>query len=267
MPAADDSAPIPDAAAPRTTSRRFWLLAAVVVLIVVAYAMGWHRQLSLETLVRHRTALDALVGAHFGFALAAFIAIYIVAVSLAMPGTVWLTLAGGVLFGAIIASATTIVAATIGATSLFLLVRGPLSDLVRRRAGSLAAKIVDGLRADAFSYILFLRLVPLFPFFLVNLAVALCGVGAWSFVIATAIGIMPATIIFASVGAGLDSAIAAQENSYQACLAAGQPDCGLNFDLGSALTPQLMGGLLALGALALLPVLVKYFRMARQPMP
>jgi uncharacterized membrane protein YdjX (TVP38/TMEM64 family) len=107
---------------------------------------------------------------------------------------------------------------------------------------------------------LFLRLVPLFPFWLVNLVPALCGVRLATFVTATVVGIIPATFAFAFVGAGLDSVIVAQQAAYRACLAAGRTDCRLEFHMHAALTPELLTALVALGLLALIPVAVKRIR-------
>jgi len=253
-------APIP--AARHATRLTVGRVAPVVVIALAAFlvfAMGWHRQLSLETLVRHRAALDDFVNAHFALALAAFVAIYVTAVSLSIPGAVFLTIAGGLLFGVIVGGAAVVVAATIGATVIFLIARSAFSDYVVRRAGPRLSKIVDGFCADAFSYLLFLRLVPVFPFFLVNLAPALVGVRVPIFIAATAIGVIPATFVFASVGAGLDSVIHAQSSMYDACVAAGRVDCRLDFDPAAALTPQLIGALIALGLLALVPVVLRRF--------
>ena len=102
--------------------------------------------------------------------------------------------------------------------------------------------------------------MPIFPFWLVNLVPALCGVRLATFVAATAIGIIPATFVFAFVGAGLDSVIAAQQAAYSACVAAGRPDCRLDFDLHAAITPELSPRSAALGVLALVPVVVKRLR-------
>jgi len=102
--------------------------------------------------------------------------------------------------------------------------------------------------------------VPIFPFWLVNLVPALCGVPLATFVAATALGIIPVTFAFAFVGAGLDSVIAAQQAAYQSCLAAARPDCRLEFHMKAALTPELLGALVALGVLALIPVVVKRLR-------
>ena len=126
--------------------------------------------------MRHRDALSAFVDAHYVAALAAFMALYITAVSLSIPGALFLTITGGFLFGVIVGGAAVVVAATIGAIVIFLVARSAFGEYVVRRAGPRLSKICDGFCADAFSYLLFLRLVPLFPFFLVNLAPALVGV-------------------------------------------------------------------------------------------
>jgi uncharacterized membrane protein YdjX (TVP38/TMEM64 family) len=241
----------------RLTIGRLAPLAVIVLVVAAVFAMGWHRQLSLETLVRNRAALDAFVAAHYAAALATFIAVYIAVVSLSIPGAVFLTIGGGLLFGWLVGAVAVVVGATIGATILFLITRSAFGEYVVRRAGPRLSKIVEGFRADAFSYLLFLRLVPVFPFFLVNLAPGLVGVPLSAFVAATSIGVIPATFVFALVGAGLDSVITAQEAAFQGCLAAGRADCKLDFDPGAALTPQLLSALVALGLLALVPVVVR----------
>ena len=232
-------------------------LAALVAIAALVFAMGWHRALSLETLVRHRAALVSFVDAHLVAALAAFIGLYIAAVALSIPGAVLLTISGGILFGWLVGGFAVIVGATTGATVIFLVARSAFGGHVVRRAGPRLSRIVQGFRADAFSYLLFLRLVPLFPFLLVNLAPALVGVPLQTFIAATALGIIPGTFVFAGVGAGLDSVIRAQEAPYRACLDAGRTDCRLDFDPGAAATPQLIAALVALGLLALVPVVIK----------
>ena len=102
--------------------------------------------------------------------------------------------------------------------------------------------------------------MPAFPFFLVNLVPALVGVKLPTFLAATIIGIIPATFAFAFLGSGLDSVIAVQEKPFRACLAAGRTDCHIQFDLGMIVTPQLLAALVALGVIALLPVVVKRLR-------
>jgi uncharacterized membrane protein YdjX (TVP38/TMEM64 family) len=244
--------------------RRLLPLAVVVAAMILALAMGWHRTLSLETLVRHRAEIDAFIAAHGTAALGAFVAIYIAVVSLSLPGATILTMTGGLLFGAIVGGSAAIVGATIGATIIFLIARTAAGEFLLRRAGPLAAKVTQGFRDNAFSYLLFLRLVPVFPFWLVNLAAALAGIGLGAFVGATALGIIPGTFIYAFVGAGLDGAIGALDADYRACLAAGRSDCRIDFDATKALTPTLIAALAALALLALLPVLVRRRNARRQ---
>lgn len=243
-----------------TRLRRFVPLAVIVLAMVAVFASGAHRQASLETLVRHRMAIDAFIGEHSVAAVAAFVAVYIGAVALSIPGALFLTIAGGILFGTLVGGLAAVVAATIGATIIFLVAKSACGETLVRRAGPLACKLADGFRADAFSYLLFLRLVPAFPFFLVNLVPALAGVKLSTFAAATFIGIIPATFAFAFLGSGLDSVIAAQEKIFRACLAAGRGDCELHFDLGMIVTPQLLAALATLGVIALVPVVIKRLR-------
>ncbi|MBX6426789.1 MAG: TVP38/TMEM64 family protein [Variibacter sp.] len=233
--------------------------------LVTALATGWHRALSLESLVARRAELDAFVNAHFAAALLAYVGLYIAAVALSVPGAVWLTIAGGVLFGWLVGGLAAALGATVGATVIFVVVRHALHDFVQRRLGPRLAAIVRGFQADAFSYLLFLRLVPVFPFFLVNVAPALAGVRLLTFVAATAIGILPATLAFAVFGAGLDSVLSGQQAAFQACLAAGRDDCRLQFEIAAALTPQLFAALCALGLAALVPVFLKRRRRPSAP--
>ncbi|MEN3379015.1 MAG: hypothetical protein V7604_4370 [Hyphomicrobiales bacterium] len=240
--------------------RRFVPVGVIVVAMAAVFASGLHRHVSFETLVRHRMAIDAFIAAHSVAAVAGFMAIYIVVVALSIPGGSLLTMSGGILFGVVLGGAASIVAATAGATIVFFIARSACGETLARRAGPLASKIASGFCANAFSYLLFLRLVPAFPFFLVNLAPALVGVKPSTFVAATAIGIVPATFAFAFLGSGLDSVLAAQGGAYRACLASGAADCKLQFDLGMIVTPQLLAAFAALGVMALIPVVVKRWR-------
>jgi len=131
-----------------------------------------------------------------------------------------------------------VVGATAGAVLLFLIARTALGEPLRARAGPWLSKMADGFRADAFNYLLVLRLVPIFPFWLVNLVPALLGVPLSTFALATAIGIVPGSLVYASVGAGLGVVLERGE----------EPDLGLLFE------PAVLLPLLGLAALALLPV-------------
>ena len=248
---------------PNGLTRRVLLLVAVLGLGGLAYYMFGRGELSLEALMRHRETIDGFVIGHRVLAILAFMGLYIVAVALSVPGAVFLTVTGGFLFGLIPGGLAAVVSATIGATLIFLVARTALGEPLLRWAGPRASQLARGFRDDAFSYLLFLRLVPAFPFFLVNLVPAFAGVGLWPFVGATALGIIPASFVFAFAGTGLDSVIAAQKTSYDACVAAGRADCKLTFDGLDMLTPELLGAMVALGLLALVPVAVRRLRTRR----
>ncbi len=219
-------------------ARRLWPVALVLVALALAYAAGVQRVLSVRFLGQQQQALHAFADARPVLALASYVAIYAVAVALSLPGSVVLTLAGGLLFGTAIGAAAAAVGATTGAMLLFLAARSSLGEVLARRAGPLMDRIRPGLQRDGFSCVLALRLLPVVPFWLVNLAAALVGVRPGPFVLATAIGIIPATVVFASVGAGLGSVLAA----------GGEPD------LSVIARPAVILPLLGLAALSLLPV-------------
>jgi uncharacterized membrane protein YdjX (TVP38/TMEM64 family) len=257
------SAAPPSAVRPRGLLRRLLPLILIVVIAIAAYIGLGRGAISLEALMRHRAAIDAFVATHRALALFAYVALYIVTVALSLPGAIFLTVAGGFLFGLALGAAAAVVGATAGATVIFLVARSALGEPLLKRAGPRAVKLAEGFREDALSYLLFLRLVPAFPFFLVNLVPAFAGVRLGTFVIATALGVIPGALAYAFAGTGLGSVIAAQKNAYDACLAAGRADCHLAFDVKDILTPELIGALIALGLLALLPVAVK--RLRRRP--
>lgn len=240
-------------------ARRILPLVAIVVLAGAAYIAGGGG-VSLESLVRHRAAIDDFVASHQMLAIFVYVGVYITVVAVSLPGAALLTITGGFLFGIAVGASAAVISATVGATLIFLMARTALGEPLLRRAGPRATQLARGFREDAFSYLLFLRLVPAFPFFLVNLVPAFAGVRLGPFVAATAIGIIPGAIVFALAGAGLDSIIAAQKNSYDQCIAAKGADCRLVFEPADVLTPQLIAALVALGLLALMPVAVKFWR-------
>jgi uncharacterized membrane protein YdjX (TVP38/TMEM64 family) len=241
-------------------SRRLALLLAAGVLAGIAYYVFGRDALSLEALLRHRDAIDAFVARHQVLAVLAYVGIYIVVVALSVPGAAFLTVLGGFMFGLLTGVSAAVLGATIGATCVFLIARTALGEPLLRRAGPRAAKLAEGFRQDAFSYLLFLRLVPAFPFFLVNLVPAIAGVRLLPFVATTILGVIPGSVAFAFAGTGLDSVIVAQKRAYDACIAAGGADCRIAFDAKDILTPQLLGALIALGLLALVPVVVRRLR-------
>jgi uncharacterized membrane protein YdjX (TVP38/TMEM64 family) len=183
--------------------------------------------------------------------------LYVVVVALSVPGAVFLTVFGGFLFGWFMGGVATVIAATVGAVVVFLVARTSVGDALVARAGPRLKCLAEGFRDDAFSYLLFLRLVPVFPFWLVNLAPAFVGVPLRTFAVATALGIIPGTFAFAFAGAGLDSVIMGQKAAQQACTAAGGTDCFVNIDLHALVTSKLLVALVVLGLVSLIPVIVR----------
>src|SRR5512135_585893 len=230
-------------------ARRILPLSVIVILAGAGYFVLGDGGISLESLVRHRATIDTFVVEHRLLAVLVYIGIYIVAVALSLPGAAFLTVAGGFLFGLLVGASAAVIGATIGATLIFLIARTALGEPLLRRAGPRATQLAQGFRDDAFSYLLFLRLVPAFPFFLVNLVPAFAGVRLAPFVAATALGVIPGALVYALAGTGLDSVIAVQQAANGDCLAAGRNDCHMIFDARDVLTPQLVAALIALGLL------------------
>jgi uncharacterized membrane protein YdjX (TVP38/TMEM64 family) len=251
----------------RSWLKRLWPLVLLVAVMGLVLAMGWQHYLSFEALAEHRDALRALMGANLMLSFVAFIAIYAATVALSLPGGAVLTLAGGFLFGWLLGGIASIIGATIGAAIVFLIARSALGEVLAARAGPWLSRFRQGFQDDAFSYLLFLRLVPIFPFWLVNLAPGLLGVSFWTYVATTFLGIIPGTFAYALAGSGLDSVIRAQQAAHESCLAkmgpGGQESCPYMLDPGALLTPELVAGLVALGLVALIPVAVKWFRRPR----
>lgn len=218
--------------------KRYVPLAIVAVGLAVFVMTGAYEYLSFDALVRHRTDLLGFAQNHGVVSVLAFIGVYIAITALSVPGGVWLTLAGGFVFGGWLTGLYVVVGATLGATLIFLAARYAFADLFRARADSSLAKMEDGFRKNAFSYLLVLRLVPLFPFWLVNLVPALLDVKLRTYVIATFLGIIPGTFVYAYVGAGLG--VVFEQG--------GEPNLGIIFQ------PQVLLPLLGLALLSLVPV-------------
>jgi uncharacterized membrane protein YdjX (TVP38/TMEM64 family) len=239
---------------------RYLPLAALVLATIAVFASGAHRLLSLETIVAYRDKLQALVQSNGPLAVLAYSATYVIAVTLSVPGAVFLTILGGFLFGWFFGGMIAAVSATLGAIFVFLIASTSVGDLLIRKAGPRLAKLADGFRRDAFSYLLFLRFMPIMPFWLTNLAPALFGVRPRTFATATMIGILPSTFTFAVAGDGLDSVIANQKANLSACQAAGRTHCAFDLDLWMILTPQVLAAFAALGILVLIPIALRRWR-------
>jgi uncharacterized membrane protein YdjX (TVP38/TMEM64 family) len=230
--------------------RRFWLVLAAIGAFVALRLSGLGDYLSFETIKLYRQELTAFVAENALLAGFAYVLVYVVAVAFSFPGAVFLTLTGGFLFGAVTGTLLTVLGATIGATIIFLFARTIFGDDALERFGAPAQKLAENIRKNAASYLLVLRLVPLFPFFLVNLIPAFVGVRTSIYVLTTFFGIMPGTAVFSLSGAGLGSVL----------------DRGEEISVGSILTPEIIAGLVGLALLSLAAIPLKK-RFDRQEAP
>ena len=235
---------------PRRRSVSLKRLAPLLVLgsgFAIFFATGAHHYLNFEVLAEHRELLQGWVARHTAGAGFLYFFVYIAVIAFSVPGGLVLTALGGFLFGTWLAGSIVVFAATIGATILFLAARTGLADLLRARTGSALDKMETGFRENAMSYLLVLRLIPLFPFFLVNLVPAFVGVPLGTYVIATFFGIIPGTFVFASLG-----------NGFGVLFATGE-----SLDFSIIHHPEVIGPLLALAALACLPIVYKRYKSRR----
>ena len=181
-----------------------WARLAIVVVFIGAigafFAFGGQHYLSLETIKANRDALLAFADRNFIAALAIAFVVYAGAIALSLPGGLVLSLTMGFIFGRWVGTVLVVVAATVGATLVFLAARYLFADWARKRLGSVGEKINAGFTENAFAYLLFLRLVPAFPFFLVNLAPAFTAIPLRTYVLATLIGIIPGTFVYVNLG-------------------------------------------------------------------
>jgi uncharacterized membrane protein YdjX (TVP38/TMEM64 family) len=229
--------------------RRLLPIAVLGLGFALFFVSGADDYLSFEVLRQHRAALQAWVEAHTPAAIGLYFAAYVAVVAFSLPGGALMTLIGGFLFGTWLGGAVVVVAATLGATLLFLAARTAFGGLLRAKAGPGIQRMEAGFRENAMCYLLVLRLVPLFPFFLVNLAPAFLGVPLPTFVAATFVGIIPGTFVYAGVGSGLGAVLEAGR----------EPDLGLIYQ------PEILLPLLALAALACVPLVYKRLKARRRP--
>jgi uncharacterized membrane protein YdjX (TVP38/TMEM64 family) len=241
--------------------RRFAPLIVLAAAMALVFAMGWHKYLSFRTVGLNYDLLKSYIANNLGLALLTYMLAYIVVVAMSLPGGLIMTLSGGLLFGWQIGAPAAIVGATIGATLLFLIARSSLGEGLVARAGPWVAKLRDGFQENAFSYLLFLRLVPAFPFVVVNLAPALLGVNLGTYVTATFLGIIPGTTAYSIAGSGLASIVEAQNKVYKDCVAKLVPGsgqiCDYKIDTSQLVTKELVLAFAALGLVALIPVAMK----------
>ena len=223
---------------------RFALPLVILAVLAAVWAGGLLPQLDWATLRRHHAALAAWVAEHPVGAPLACSAIYAAITALCFPETAIFTVAAGLLLGTLLGGVTVVIGATAGAVALFVIARTAFAHHVAARAGPRLVRLRAHLHRDGFHYLLAIRLIPLFPFWLVNLSAALSGMRLRSYAAATFLGIIPGTFVFTWIGGDLGDVLAA----------------GQRPELGLILSPGILGPLLALALLALAPVAWRRWR-------
>lgn len=232
----------------RGLAKKIVPLAVLAALIWAFFHFDGDHFLMVETLSDNRHALMGFVHDRMVLSVVLFLAAYTLATATAVPGAAVLTIAGGFLFGIAFGTLWVLIGATAGATILFLMARTIFADALRAKAGPFLQKMEAGFQENAFSYLLSLRLVPLFPFFLINIVPAFLGVSVKHYVLATALGILPGVFVYASIGAGLGSVF----------------DMMMEFSLKNAVTPEIIIALVSLSVLSLAPAVYKRIKARRQ---
>ncbi|WP_245308728.1 TVP38/TMEM64 family protein [Aurantimonas sp. 22II-16-19i] len=230
---------------------RYLPILVLVAALALAYAFGLHRSISLDAFLESRDVLKDWVNANLVLAGLGFVLVYAALVAVSFPAASIVTVASGFLFGWLLGGTLTVIGATTGATILFLAARTAFGDVLRRKSGSAIARFAEGFRDDAFAYLLLLRLTPILPFFVVNVAPAFFEVSLRTYVVTTFLGIIPGSMVYAFLGSGLD----------QALVNVGEGEVSLS-DL---VTPQMTIALVGLAALAILGVVLKKTVLRKRP--
>ena len=227
--------------------KRFGPLLVVLLGIGAFFAAGLDEYLTFSALSAHYVELTGMVDARPVVAAVGFMVVYAVFVALSLPAGSLLTIAAGLLFGVWFGTLFALIGATVGSVAVFLVARSAAGDVLRRKAGPTMAKLQDGFKKDAFNYLLVLRLVPAFPFWLVNIVPAVAGVSLRTYTIATAVGIVPGTLVFANIGDTVDGYLAA----------------GVTPDPAMLTDTCLLVAIGGLGLLALIPVVYRRYQAMR----
>ena len=222
-------------------------LALIAAGLVLFFATGLNEYFSLEVLREHRDALRAWVDASPWLAIGVFILVYAAAVAISFPGASILTIFGGFLFGLWPGVPAIVIAATLGATGIFLASKTALSGVLSKRVSGFAKRMERGFHENELSYMFLLRLVPVFPFWAINIAAGVLGVSTRNFLIGTFFGIIPGSFVYTSIGAAANAAF----------------DAGENITLSGILfKPETLIPIIGLAILALIPVILK--RLSKQ---
>ena len=236
-----------DTKAPRPLLVRLWPVYIIIGGIFSAWQFGLFEYLSLNTLREQQDVLSKFVEDNWLLAGAVYVAVYAVATLFMMPGALWITIAGGFMFGLIGGSIATIIGATTGASLLFFAAKTSIGDSLRKMAGSYADKVRNEFQQSPLSYMFAMRFVPAMPFPVANVVPALLGAKYRDYLISTALGIVPGVVAYTWIGSGLGATFAAGED----------PDF-------SSVAANLLPAVIALLVVSMIPIAYKKF-FAKKP--
>ncbi len=243
--------------------KRWGPIVLLLAALVAFFATNLHQRLSLDEIALQYGALRAFVADNKIQAVLFTMLVYLTAVAASFPAAWLLTVAIGLVFGWALAAFIVVIGATLGASILFFAARSLLADFFRARAGERLNTMAEGFRKNAVSYMLFLRLAPIFPFLLVNVVPAILGVRFRTYFWTTAVGIIPGTIAYSFAGEGLRSIIGERA---RAC-AVGIPPCGQPFSARDIITPEILIAFSLLALVSIIPAVLRHFRKKRADRP
>lgn len=224
--------------------KRWWLLILILGLLITFYSLGLGEYLSFASLKKYQNDLITWTDENYLLTVLIYCIIYTISVAISVPGAVILTLLGGFLFGPIFGTVYVVISASLGAILLFLAVKRAFAEQIANKASTWVSKMQKGFKEDALAYLFTLRLIPLFPFWAVNIVPALLGVNLKTYCIATFFGIIPGSAIYVAIGSGLSKTIASNK----------EPNLKIIFE------PHILLPLIALAIIALTPSIYKKFK-------
>lgn len=235
----------PETGTKKSLVKRLLPMGIILVALAVFFALGGPEYINMESLKNNRETLAGFVQENFILTFLGFILIYAVLVAISVPGAGFLSIFGGFLFGTIVGGAGNVIGATIGATTIFLAARYAIGDALSKKAGPYMKKFEAGLKENELSYLFILRLIPAFPFFIVNIVPALFDVKLRNYMIATFFGIIPGALVYASIGDGIGAVF----------------DAGEDVQLSGLMTqPRILAPIIGLILLSLIPIIYKKFK-------
>jgi len=206
------SVPAPEPQVKKSKLKRFLPLAVIVTAFVAFFAFGGPKYINLDSLRDNQEFLKAFVANNYILAVVGFVVIYATLVAISVPGAGFLSIFSGFLFGIATGTFAAVIGATIGATAIFLIVKSALGKGLAAKAGPYMKKFEEGIQNNELSYLFILRLVPIFPFFIVNIVTAVFDVKLRNYVMTTLFGIIPGALVYVSVGNGIGDALSAGQS-------------------------------------------------------